>query len=414
LKSKIIFESVSDYFGKISNDRKIVKLSDVCSGKKGVLTGPFGSQLHKRDYVENGIPIMTVEHLRENEIIHENLPKVSKSDYDRLSKYILEEGDIVFSRVGSVDRSSIVRSTEKSWLFSGRCLRVRPNNQKIISDYLSWFFQYSKFKEYIRKIAVGAVMPSLNTKLMENIEIILPSIEQQKKISVILNSIHNEIHYLKKQNKVLEIIIQQIFKAWFLNLNIQKKNDLKLMNITKIWNVSKFSEHVKIIKGKKPQNISQIKQEGEIPHILIETLDKGISNYTNPENLVTCKETDTIMVMDGASSGRISIGNYGVVGSTLAKIIPKENMSQFYIYHTLKNIENKIKSNVTGSAIPHADKNFILESEILIPDKKTIKNFERIAIPINQIISNKKNQINTLKEIQKKIIPKLMSGEIRV
>jgi type I restriction enzyme S subunit len=76
---------------------KEFKLEDVAT----VQTGPFGSQLHQKDYVEIGAPIITVEHLGDNRITYQNLPKVTKEDKERLKKYHLQEGDVVFSRVGS-------------------------------------------------------------------------------------------------------------------------------------------------------------------------------------------------------------------------------------------------------------------------------------------------------------------------
>lgn len=76
----------------------------------------------------------------ENRIIHENLPLVSDEDRDRLNRYILKEGDTVFSRVGSVDRRAFVKNEEEGWLFSGRCLRVRPDSKIVDPSYLSWFF----------------------------------------------------------------------------------------------------------------------------------------------------------------------------------------------------------------------------------------------------------------------------------
>src|SRR5690606_12964407 len=144
------------------------RLANLCDPIAGIQTGPFGSQLHQKDYVEVGTPIITVEHLGENRILHENTPKVSNKDRNRLSRYLLKKGDIVFSRVGSVDRRALVREEEDGWLFSGRCLRVRPDPAKIDSQYLSYFFGLPAFKEYIRSIAVGATMPSLNTALLSD------------------------------------------------------------------------------------------------------------------------------------------------------------------------------------------------------------------------------------------------------
>ena len=98
-----------------------------------IQTGPFGSQLHKEDYVADGTPIVTVEH--------------------RLKKYVLKQGDIVFSRVGSVDRCSYVDQKHDGWMFSGRCLRVRPTSE-IDSEYLYYYFCLEETKQFVRNISV--------------------------------------------------------------------------------------------------------------------------------------------------------------------------------------------------------------------------------------------------------------------
>ena len=93
---------------------KKVRLGEIAN----VQTGPFGSQLHKEDYVKKGTPIVTVEHLGNKKFNTDNLPCVTDADRERLSKYIAYEGDVVFSRVGSVDRCSYVDKSTNGWLFS--------------------------------------------------------------------------------------------------------------------------------------------------------------------------------------------------------------------------------------------------------------------------------------------------------
>ena len=167
-----------------------------------IQTGPFGSQLHKEDYVEQGTPIVTVEHLGKRQFSEQNLPNVSESDKDRLSKYTLKTGDIVFSRVGAVDRCSFVDEKHEGWMFSGRCLRVRPNKE-IDALFLYYFFCMEETKRLVRNIAVGATMPSINTKLMGEIPITFPNIEQQKKIASILCRIDDKIENNEKINNNL-------------------------------------------------------------------------------------------------------------------------------------------------------------------------------------------------------------------
>ena len=138
-----------------------------------VQTGPFGSQLHNEDYVESGTPIITVEHMDGKYIAHRNLPLVSQNDVDRLRKYDLHTGDIVFSRVGSVDRAVMVSQHEDGWLFSGRCLRVRPYDSNT-GSYFLWWFNQPVIRQLVTASAVGATMPSINTSILNSIRIVFP------------------------------------------------------------------------------------------------------------------------------------------------------------------------------------------------------------------------------------------------
>lgn len=177
---------------------KIERLRNIAD----IQTGPFGSQLHKEDYVENGTPIVTVEHLGNRVFTEQNLPRVSDEDKKRLKKYVLSKGDIVFSRVGSVDRCSYVDEAHTGWMFSGRCLRIRPVKE-IDPLYLFYYFCMEETRQYIRNIAVGATMPSINTKLMGEIEVNYPDIKVQKKIARILSVIDDKIENNIEINKNL-------------------------------------------------------------------------------------------------------------------------------------------------------------------------------------------------------------------
>ena len=141
-----------------------------------VQTGPFGSQLHNEDYVESGTPIITVEHMDGKYIAHRNLPLVSQNDVDRLRKYDLHTGDIVFSRVGSVDRAVMVSQHEDGWLFSGRCLRVRPYDPNT-GSYFLWWFNQPVIRQLVTASAVGATMPSINTSILNSIRIVFPQMD---------------------------------------------------------------------------------------------------------------------------------------------------------------------------------------------------------------------------------------------
>lgn len=158
-----------------------------------VKTGPFGAQLHESDYVNDGTPIITVEHLGEFGVqIDEDVPLVSDADRRRLQNYSLRLGDIVFSRVGSIDRNALIGAGEEGWLFSGRLLRLRPE-KTISSAFLSQIFHSDPFKELVRSVAVGQTMPSLNTKIVKALPILLPSKPEQDAIAQVFADIDGDL-----------------------------------------------------------------------------------------------------------------------------------------------------------------------------------------------------------------------------
>ena len=166
-----------------------------------VQTGPFGAQLHEKDYVKNdGTPIITVENLIGGVVkLLTKTPRVSNDDKQRLKKYILNEGDIVFSRVGSVDRSAYVTKESDGLMFSGRILRVQPGSE-LDAEYLNYHLNNEKTKNLIRNLAVGGTMASLNTEILNFIPITYPGKPEQGSI----------VEILKVWDEYLELLDQKI------------------------------------------------------------------------------------------------------------------------------------------------------------------------------------------------------------
>jgi type I restriction enzyme S subunit len=169
--------------GRIPVEWEVGTLGHFClKGHGSIQTGPFGSQLHAKDYVEEGTPIITVEHLTDNRISHSNLPLVSNQDYERLNRYVLRDGDLVFSRVGAIDRCSIVTDEEDGWLFSGRCLRVRPG--KLFEPFfLLYQLNFYRATDWILANAVGSTMKCLNTSILSSLPVFKPHVTEQRVIA---------------------------------------------------------------------------------------------------------------------------------------------------------------------------------------------------------------------------------------
>lgn len=190
----------------------VMPLGIACKkGGGSIQTGPFGSQLHSGDYKDEGIPIITIEHLGDNEIIHSNLPLVGEEDYLRLSKYKLITGDLVFSRVGAIDRCAYVSENENGWLFSGRCLRVRPG-KLFDQKFLSYLLNHHSSRQWILNNSVGSTMRCLNTTILSELPIILPSLDEQKDIGDKLTSIDDQIQIIRREYEKLKKIKQGLMQ----------------------------------------------------------------------------------------------------------------------------------------------------------------------------------------------------------
>lgn len=442
------FEVVTTPYGPFPASFRCSKLAEVCVPDEGIQTGPFGSQLHQRDYVNDGTPIITVEHLGENRIIHRDLPKVSDDDRERLSRYKLQVGDIVFSRVGSVDRRALVREEEDGWLFSGRCLRVRPNTKVIDSHYLSWFFGLSGFKEYIRGIAVGATMPSLNTDILSNIPLYYPSLDKQQGIAAILDAVDDKIALNEEMNKTLEAMGQGLFKHWFIDFEFPNERgkpykssggemaDSELGEIPKGWKVGKIEdiasdEKNAIVDGPfgTQMKIKEYQEEG-IPVVEMEYLE-GFPLYKPFKKFISEKKFQEVK-RSSVKKGDIVISKTGTLGllgimtdicdkavlvSRLAKItIDEKKISRYYLFLLLKRFsQEKYWDQISsGSTMPIINLTHIKSKEILIPSEELLNKFEALMGSFYANIYNNLKEIQYLSRLRDSLLPKLMSGQIRV
>ena len=142
---------------------------------------------------------------------------------------------------------------------------------------------------------------------------------------------------------------------------------MELESLPEGWEIRSLGEVTNIIKGKKPKSIVNQKMEGYVPYILIESFNKVYSKFTNELSCPQCNRDDIIMVMDGASSGLIAIGLEGVIGSTLAAIKPKGMIDSDYLFYWLKSKYKILNKRISGSTIPHVDKNLLKSLKFPIP-----------------------------------------------
>ncbi len=340
-----------------------VKLGKVASVK----TGPFGAQLHQYDYVKSdGTPIVTVEHLSESGLVHENLPLVGEHDKKRLSQFLVQEGDILFSRVGSVDRSSLVSEKEAGWLFSGRLLRVRPDNRIIDSRYLRYFFSLGKFKHHMRSIAVGGTMPSLNTAILSNVKVSHPAIFQQRKIADLLNQWDTAI---EKTERLIAAKEKQ-FK-WLLKRLISDQQD----NLE--WQKVKLGKLcAKILGGGTPSTANTDYWKGQIPWMTsadivdFKTIKvrKYITAQAVTESATSLIPKNNIIIVTRVGLGKAVKNEIDIcISQDSQGLILKKSVSADFLIHCLLEKIKVFKSASQGSTIQGITKKRLFDIDVSLP-----------------------------------------------
>lgn len=339
-----------------------------------IQTGPFGSQLHKEDYVADGTPIVTVEHLGNKMFSEQNLPRVSNTDKNRLKKYVLKQGDIVFSRVGSVDRCSYVDQKHDGWMFSGRCLRVRPTSE-IDSEYLYYYFCLEETKQFVRNIAVGATMPSINTKLLGEVVVTFPELEQQKRISGILSAIDSKIEVNQKINDNLQQQAMALYAEMFLN---SSNNDVTSGTLSDI---------AVITMGQSPSGSSY--NEDGVGEVFYQ--GRAEFGFRFPKRRLFTTEPKRMAVAgDVLLSVRAPVGDLNMayerccIGRGLGAIHSKTGHSSFVLY-TMFALRSQLNVfNGEGTVFGSINRDALNAIPIDVPLVTKIDQFEAVAHPIDE------------------------------
>lgn len=388
---------------------KEIELGEVAD----VQTGPFGSQLKNEQYITGGTPVVTVEHIQDFRIIDFDYPSITDEDKDRLSKYLMKEGDILFTRVGSVDLSAYVSKGQDGWMFSSRMLRVRPN-QEINSRFLSYFFQQKSFRDYIINIAVGATMPSINTGILKTIPISYPPLEIQNAIASVLSSLDDKIDLLHRQNQTLEQMAEALFRQWFVE------------EADEGWEEKLLSEYFQLPGGFAFKSKDYL-DVGKYKVITIKGVQDGYLDSSSAARLEILPEKikpyqilntgDILMSLTG-NVGRVCLVDEEncLLNQRVAKIEPINRKWKAFAYFYFR--QNEMIERLTylskGSAQLNLSPVETLAQTEHFPDDSLIDSYCELVNPFLFKIMTNQTQIRTLSALRDTLLPKLMSGEVRV
>ena len=351
--------------------------------------------------MENGTPIITTEHFKFGSLPNskEGTPQVSAADYSRLSGYILQKDDIVFSRVGSVDINALVEDSQHSWLFSGRVLRVR-SFENINSLYLHYELSTTRVKNSVISRAVGQTMPSINTEILKNTMVSLPRyFEEQQKIGSLFKHLDNTIalhqRKLDKLKRFKHGYLQQLFPK-----NGEKVPRVRFANFENEWELHKLEDIIiSELKGKAKAEMYGTSS----PYLETNYLNGGEVSYV--DSPINVDKDDVIILWDGSQAGTVYHGFKGALGSTLKAYSPKG--SGEYLYQYLKLNQQVIYDSYRTPNIPHVIKTFTKEFNVHFTCYEEQDKVGSFLNQLDEIIDLYQSKVDKLKLLKKGFLQKM-------
>lgn len=390
-----------------------------------IQTGPFGSLLHASDYIEFGIPsIMPTNIGKRLEINNTALVYIKQSDAKRLSKYLVNSGDIVYSRRGDVEKCAIITNKENGWLCGTGCLRVRITSEVAIPKFVALYLSTDKIKGWVSGHAVGTTMPNLNTNILGKVPIRLPTLAEQHAIASVFDSLENKIDLLQSQNTTLEKMAQTIFRQWF----VEEANEG--------WKETKLQEHTDAFRGLSYKGIGLAEFGNGLPmHNLNSVYEgggykyEGIKFYTGEykdrhivypgEIIVTNTEQGHEFRLIGYPA--IVPGSFGSIGlfsQHIYKLVPKEDsyLTRQFIYYLLMtpDVREQIIAATNGSTVNMLAIDGLQRPEFKLPPQSLVEKFTDIVSAYWEKNELNQAQIRTLTTLRDTLLPKLMNGEVNV
>ena len=391
------------------------------------------------EYGGDGPLIIGGLQIKEESIAWKECAHITKKRYEESPEIILQIKDILMTKDGTIGKLAYIDKLPNKATVASHIHVIRKNSNEILSLFLFYFFKSTRFQNLIESKISGSVVPSLTQKDINKTFFPLPLISEQEKISKILSDLDSKIKLNQEMTKTLEEIAQAIFKHWFIDFEFPDKNrnsykshrgkikhnEMLNVSIPKNWTVSKIGDVLKIILGGTPSRMNEAYwkngteawiNSGKINEFRITIPTTYITKQAvlNSSTKMLPKGT-TVLAITGATLGQVSrieintCTNQSVIG-----IIKSQNIPSEYIYNWIKHTINKIIRYQTGGAQQHINQKNVKNSEILIPTKNIMQLYQQIVNPIFERISLSCFEINELTKMRDSLLPKLMSGQIRI
>ena len=372
------------------------KLSEVMD-----LIGGGTPKTSKLEYWNGDIPWLSVKDFNNGfRYVYETEKSITQLGLENSSTKLLQKGDIIISARGTVGE---IATIPFPMAFNQSCYGLRAKSGIVTSDYLYYLIKHNV--SVLKKNTHGSVFDTITRSTFDNIEVEIPSIEIQEKITSILSDCDDKIELNNAINNNLEQQAQAIYQQMFVD------------NPSPEWKEGTLSDIADITMGQSPSG-SSYNEESNGTIFFQGRAEFGfrfptVRLFTTEPKRMACAN-DTLM------SVRAPVGDLNVahtdccIGRGLAAIHSKTNHQSFVLY-TMFSLKKQLDVfNGEGTVFGSINRNSLNEMPILIPSDEKLDEFEGIVAPMDAAIRNNYDEICRLEQIRDSLLPKLMSGELDV
>ncbi|WP_409420817.1 restriction endonuclease subunit S [Pseudaeromonas sp. ZJS20] len=427
---------------------KALTISELLSQKGGsIKTGPFGTALKASEYVQIGVPLISVREIGHGVLhIDNKTPRVCEATLSRLPEYILQEGDIVFARKGGIERCALIRSQQAGWFLGSDGIRLRPP-ESCDARFIAYALQTKSVKDWLLQNSTGSTMASLNQATIGRLPLALPTINEQNKIADTLEVFDDRIALLRETNATLEAIAQALFKSWFIDFDpVHAKargeppqgmddataalfpdsfEESELGMVPKEWRVQSFTQTINVIGGGTPKTSIAEYWNGDIPWFSVvdapTTTDVFVIGTEKHITVAGLNNSSTKLLPVGTTiiSARGTVGRLALVGTEMAMnqscygLRGKAGDAYFTYFSTYRLVET-LKQRTHGSVFDTITRDTLTGVSVIYPTTAVINAFEEAIAPVMERLKENLKQAQTLAQLRDTLLPKLISGQLRL
>jgi type I restriction enzyme S subunit len=387
------------------NETKFVKLKQLC---KKIITG--GTPLTSiSEYYENGsIPWLKTKEVNFNRI-HKTEYHITKTGLSNSSAKLIPRNSVIVAMYGQGDTAGRVAINKIPLATNQACCNLVLNEQ--LADYqFIYYYLMNSYEELVNR-KTGSAQPNLNTNLIGDFEILVPPLCEQKAMSSILNSLDDKIDLLHRQNKTLEKIIGTLLKKYFFEGGSNKSFCL-------VKELVEFNPKRQLTKGSIAPYLEMANLSTTVfnPNLWYEREFQSGTKFINGDTLLAritpCLENGKAAYVTFLIEGQVGWGS-----TEFIVMRAKQGLHPFFSYILSRNndFRDYAESCMEGSSgRQRVNVEHLSNYEIYLPSNDDIKIFNKTTVSIVPKLIRNSQQILLLTRLRDLLLPKLISGEIRI